>query len=825
MLSVHVIKARDTVALSQYYEGMAAEDYYEHGGEPPGYWAGGGAAVLGLESLVKEGELLQGMLGFHPRMRTQLAQNAGANHKPGWDCTLSAPKSVSAVWAVASPTMRWKIQEAQREAVAAGLDYLQREAFFTRHGHGGAESHILDKGLAFACYEHSTSRNQDPQVHTHCIAFNLTPEGRGVDFNYAHVHAAGALYRAELAWQLRGLGFAIEKDTGGSFKLTGAPEKLIDQWSSRRKEILEKAAEHGVTTARGMEVATFESRGVKQGVDRPALLYKWSQEAQEYGFTAEHINELSVSGHGGVPETAKTIKAVYVAEVDMRSTVSRPQVLRAVAIEYVGHASAMTIESHTQEILNSDLAIRLHSERNPEQEYLKSGVRYTTRAQIEMERELISLAKTLVNRSIYRIDNLGRRYDRLTEAQRQAVRHLTEGQDLSLLQGWAGAGKTHTLAAALEDWESQGFRVVGVSLSNLAARNLQQEAHIASRSLAKLTQDLDKGQDVLDNRTVVVVDEASMLSTRQMLNLVQCCETAKSKLVLVGDYKQLQAIESGAPFRALCERIGFAELSEVRRQLDPREREMARAFREGRALDGLTYLHQQERLHIDQNLDQAAERLAAAYMDDRQAGWRVLAVAGTRAEVRLLNNSIREEMRERALLPSEDQDCEVHVSTGWRRICPDEEILFLKSHDFQDQGGERIRVINGDHGKVLDLTADAEGLAHIHVALERGHEIMLDTVDFDKLDYAYAITVHKSQGQTIDYAHVLAGDMAHREWGYVAMSRHRESVTVYSTEARMDAESFIPGHEVQADEQKLVRDLEWSQQKDMAIDYYLEIEP
>ncbi len=165
MLSVNSTAAADAEALASYYGNLAREDYYTAGGEPPGQWLGAGAKHFGLNGEVREGELVAVMRGFHPRDKTSLIANAGEEHKPGWDCTFSAPKSVSVIWAVSDRDTQIAIQRVHAGAVKAAVDYLERDAISARRGKGGVEQERTS-GIVAAAYEHSTNRNADPQLHT-----------------------------------------------------------------------------------------------------------------------------------------------------------------------------------------------------------------------------------------------------------------------------------------------------------------------------------------------------------------------------------------------------------------------------------------------------------------------------------------------------------------------------------------------------------------------------------------------------------------------------------------------------------------------------------
>ena len=235
-----------------YYLNLAQEDYYTKGGEPPGEWFGEGAKAQGLAGEVEASALRNLLQGYSPEGHETLVQNARKeNRQSGWDLTFSAPKSVSVVWSQADNETRSAIEKAHKEAVHSALSYLEKEAGVTRRGSGGYEKE--NAKLTFAVFEHGTSRAQDPALHSHALLINAglradgstgTIESRGV---YQHKMAAGALYRAELSYQLeQSLGLVSEKK-GRAFELTGVSKELQKEFSTRRQEIEQHLSETPLT--------------------------------------------------------------------------------------------------------------------------------------------------------------------------------------------------------------------------------------------------------------------------------------------------------------------------------------------------------------------------------------------------------------------------------------------------------------------------------------------------------------------------------------------------------------------------------------------------
>jgi Ti-type conjugative transfer relaxase TraA len=798
MLSIHKISSSNASGISRYYEQLGKEDYYTQGGEPLGYWLGRGAEKLGLSGQVQDGELLRAMQGYHPGTGQALARNAGDDHAPGWDSTFSAPKSVSAVWAVADRDTQNSIQHAQAEAVKASINYLEREATFARYGAGGTqrEPASIHGGLIVAAYEHSTSRNADPQLHTHCIISNITPDGRGIDLDTRHKMVAGALYRVELAHQLRELGFVIERD-GDSFRVAGVPEKLTEYWSSRHKEVQQALAEKGLVSYTASKVAVLDTRQAKTDINRPELFAKWQEQARAFLFDREQVNDLR-SQQPSRPFDKPEPEHILKAATEKHSTVSRVQLLHRVAVESQGAMNAREAEVYLKTVTTHPEAVRLFAADGAE--------RWTTREMQELERQMVVRAETMARDPRHQVPesalSAANQTHTLSDEQTRAVVHITrESGALACVQGHAGTGKSYLLDAARETWQTAEYSVRGVALSGKAAEGLEKYSAIPSQTLHSLLRDLEQGHTTLSNKTVLVVDEAGMVGSRQMAALVEHVQGAGAKLVLVGDTRQLQAIDAGAAFRAIQDRVGGVELIDVRRQQYQADREMAKAFRDGRAAEALQNLNDRGLLHVEKTTEQAQHKAVENYLRDVADGKATVILAATRREVRNLNQAARAEFREIGALRG--NDVAVLTSRGERVFAEGDRVVFLRnSHDLDVKNGTTAEVLKVDDRIMRVQLADGSERLVNHAA------------HYNHIDHGYALTVHKSQGATVDRAHVVAGEMTGREWSYVAASRAREETRVYTTKEAMGREAG-PGLE-KAD---LARDMGRSHAKDTTQDY------
>jgi conjugative relaxase-like TrwC/TraI family protein len=284
------ISARKSVAAAvNYFKHMAQDEYYTGQGEAEadGEWDGRGAERLALEGPVSKAEFEAALNGHDPRTGTRLTQ-IGKSHAPGWDMTFSAPKSVSVMWALSSPAERARIEAAHRQAVHAATTHLEDHHAFTRRGKGGAIREPV-AGLTIARFHHHTSRDLDPQLHTHAFIFNLAPRRDGswgslVSRNlYKAQKEAGAIYRAHLANGLERDGHAVERH-GTSFRLAAIPRDIERAFSKRRQAIESAADTYGYRTAKGMELAALRTRQAKRPRERTALFQAWQAEARTLGF-------------------------------------------------------------------------------------------------------------------------------------------------------------------------------------------------------------------------------------------------------------------------------------------------------------------------------------------------------------------------------------------------------------------------------------------------------------------------------------------------------------------------------------------------------------
>ncbi|WFU86339.1 Ti-type conjugative transfer relaxase TraA [Rhizobium sp. CC1099] len=439
---------------------------------------------------------------------------------------------------------------------------------------------------------------------------------------------------------------------------------------------------------------------------------------------------------------------------------------------------------------------------------------FTTRDILRIEYDMAQSARVLAERGGHAVPDrrinaaIGsvetrdpeRRF-RLDAEQVDAVRHVTGDSALAAVVGLAGAGKSTLLDAARVAWASEGRRVIGAALAGKAAEGLEESSGIKSRTLASWELAWADGRDKLGRGDVVVIDEAGMVSSKQMARVLKVVEEAGAKVVLVGDAMQLQPIQAGAAFRAITERIGFAELSGVRRQSEQWARDASRLFARRDVEQGLdAYVERGHFVEVETR-EEVIGRIVSDWTDARREllqksadegspgrlrGDELLVLAHTNLDVKRLNEALRTVMTaEGALRDSRAFQTE----RGAREFAIGDRIIFLKNARFFEPRAEHLEaqyVKNGMLGTVVSTT-DKRGRTLLSVCLDNGRDVIFSEDSYRNIDHGYAATIHKSQGATVDWTFVLATGMMDQHLTYVAMTRHRHRADFYAAKEDFEA--------------------------------------
>jgi len=446
-----------------------AEDYYSGEGEAAGEWIGDAAGRLGLEGEVTADQLTAMLTGRNPVDGEPLLGRQGVPGKgsvPGFDLTFSAPKSVSLLWALGGPVAALEVQAAHREAVGAALSYMQREACWTRRGAGGSEF-VKGSGYLAAAYRHRSSRNGDPQLHTHVLVANATqgPDGRWTRLYhpaiYDHATTASYIYEAHLRHELsRRLGVEWQPTRKGLADIAGFADEHLRAFSTRRAEILEAAGVDASAASR--QIATLATRKPKDSdVSRGELLERWRSRASEIGLDRETI-ERTFDPEAGLRPSAAVSRMVSTWQVDRAVTAAashfdRRDAIQAVADSLSQGATGAEVERLADAFLASDSVIQVGESR--------TGPRYTTRRIWELEREALAAVERMRAQGPAPAGELVAARviaacPTLKEDQHQIVRRLLTGSEgVAVVIGEAGTGKTFAIVAAAEGWAQAGIEL------------------------------------------------------------------------------------------------------------------------------------------------------------------------------------------------------------------------------------------------------------------------------------------------------------------------------------------------------------------------------
>jgi conjugative relaxase-like TrwC/TraI family protein len=758
--------------------GTGVEDYYFDGPEAEGEWLGDGAELLGLAGAVGETPLRRVLAGLDPSGDGRLLARTSAVRVPGFDVTFSAPKSVSVLFGVGNESLRRQIGAAHRVALADGVAYLERHAAVGRRGRGGTAS-VRGDGFVAAAFTHRVSRAGDPQLHTHVLVANLTrgPDGRWTALDarelFAQAKTAGYLYEARLRAELtRSLGVEWEAPRKGIAELAAVAPEVRRRFSRRRAEIVAELERRGESSSSAARIATLATRRRK---DRPispsALVLEWRHRAAALGLNQAAIRSLLGRQQSRLPAAAERAAVLDflgspAGITAQRSSFSRRDLLQALAtlVEPGADVSALWLERAADEFLASPRVVALHIPGGRGRER-----RYTTPELLQVEQRVI--ARVLDGQDTRTVvvpqdavERALRARPYLSSEQRAMVRRLAVGGDaVAVVAGKAGTGKTSALDAAREAWEQAGTQVFGAAVARRAAQELESGAGILSTSVAAILAAIRGGTWRPPPGSVLVVDEAGMLPTRELVELIDTAAESNGKLVLVGDHRQLPELGAGGAFRALVWR-GFAvELHENRRQATAPERRAVEDLRAGRAERALTVKREHHTLVLGEDAEALRGQLVGDWWATNDVDGAVM-LALRRADVANLNAHARALMRASGALGAQTLQLPAgDVSSG------DRVLLRKNSRRLQLANGERGRVVAIDpveRSMTVDLAGRLVRLdrAYLDGRTQRGDPTVL---------HGYAITGHLAQGLTVRRTFVLGTDAVYREWGYTALSRGR----------------------------------------------------
>ena len=579
-------------------------EYYTAGEEPDGVWFNPkGLFGLADDGKVDSSEFHRLYNGFAPNTGGKLTQNAGSERRSaGLDMTFSADKSVSALWAVADPELRSEIERAHNDAARGALEEtVLRHCAYTRIRNRDGEIEVLPADIAAAMFQHGTSRDNDPQLHTHCVIFNAARTHRDGKYRALHQHpvytwmkAAGAVYRNTLAWSLQErLGIRMEQyGKDGEFtRIAGMPEDLTGHWSKRRAAIIEAAREMGFTVEGNAPRAAAANKITRAGKspdnDPETRHARWRGEAN--GFIEREALIVSLLGKSE-EITQEQIRALTEVLEDLPYRLTReeavfrlPDIVERVGNTTAGLLNQEAVATSIERVLLSPEVVRLtRPPRSAEGRADMAHTRlYSTRHNLQMEQEVRDMAAGMGTGTGHSLSAqaieakvvglLAAGYP-LSEEQIAAIRTVTSsGGRVAIIEGAAGSGKTTTLRPIADLYREHGQSIIATAVAWRTAVALGNDVDARPFCVDKLLRLAARGGIEINKDTTIIVDEAGMLSTRQAHHILRLSERHGAKIVFAGDtqqqqQQQQQPVEAGPGLRLIRDAVGSVRVERIRRQ-------------------------------------------------------------------------------------------------------------------------------------------------------------------------------------------------------------------------------------------------------------------
>jgi conjugative relaxase-like TrwC/TraI family protein len=775
-------------------------------------------------------------------------------HRAGWDATFSTPKSVSLTALVGGDE---RVRRAHQESVAIALDELER--YVQARISGSLPAETTGKWVA-AKFEHDSARPVDgyaaPQLHTHVVFFNLTETEDGETYAlqprelYKTQQYATAVYRSELAVRLKQLGYEIERGKSGQPEITGYTEEYLAASSPRRQQIEDHLVKENQRGADAAQIAAHKTREAKLDISREEMQHRHQQMAKMFGNQAEHVVEAARQRPQQIESSppATTSRAVTFSKernFEREAVVDERDLMRDALRRSMGEATFANVKSEFDRRVNSGDLIDVEKEAGA------PGRMFTTQEMINLERDTVQLMREGQNKYASIVGFETRRetekqHPHLSENQRQAVEQILSSRDqVTALEGVAGAGKTTCLAAIREAAEREGYRVAGFAPTSRAAQKLA-EAGIESSTLQRRLAHSEESQD--GPRRLHVLDESSLASTKQMNQFLHRLKE-NDRVLLVGDTRQHEAVDAGRPYQQLQEAgIETARLDKIVRQKDPALKEVVEHLSRGQVREAIEKLDAQGRVHEIGDRNERLREIAREYTKQPQGTFVVSPDNKSRME---LNRIIHTKLQKTGQIDHSEQNSRVLLArqevTGADRQWAEQyqpgdvvryargstmlgieageyarvELINAKENTLSVKrgNGERVsydpRRLHGvtvyreterafSKGDRVQFTApnrtqhianrelgtvekvDARG--NLQVRLDSGRKVAFNITKNPHLDHGYAVTSYSSQGQTADRVliHIdteQAGEkLINRRLAYVAVSRARHDAHLYTND-------------------------------------------
>ena len=813
---IAVVATWNVAASSAYY--VRGAEYYLGSREPDGVWyAPRGDLGRRDAAAVQRQEFAHLYEGLGENGQT-LITNAGGKadrRVPAFDLTFSAPRSVSLAWAFADEDLRRNLEAAQERAVRATLATIEREAIYARRGKDGAR--VEKVALTAALFQHGESRPAehadgrlfgDPNLHTHAVVLNMATRADGtVGALHSTVlrdwkMAAGAVYHAALANEMTDLGFAVDRlGKNGTFEMAGISDKAITYFSARRQEIEKELAEAGTTSGSSAALASTIAKSTRQAKEQDADRETvWHEAAQSNGldidirtaFQQRSAREFVVADAGHI--FADRLASLPAELTQHESVIDRRELVRSVHAASVGLDLPLSrLDREVDQLVTSGMFVEVGRD-------AIGQARYSTPEMIAIERDLVATASRLAAQRGAGIDPADIKARSaahgLSAEQAFATEAATGPNAIVVIEGAPGSGKTTTLAPIVEAWQAAGHRVIGMATAWRVARALHQDLNIEARATASWVERLKAGERFLDEKSVLIVDEAGLLSSREAHALLSEVERAQARVILVGDRRQLQAISAGPGLDLVVRSVEATRVDTIVRQRDAWARQAVTDFGAGRAKEALDAFQAQgcfeEAASYRATLQRIVELWDQARVEHPDSS--ILLIARTNKQVADVSRAVRAELKREGVIHGAEASVEAVTPSGQStrlEIAAGDKIRFQLRNDqlgVVNGTAATVTAVHGDPAKDqnapcnirIEAVIDKRRISFVpaDIADERGRT---------RLGWAYASTVHGAQGMTVDRAVVLLDPRFDRHAIHVAASRAREETRLVVDRSQMEA--------------------------------------
>jgi len=679
-----------------------------------------------------------------------------AKHRPGYDLTFSAPKSVSiSALAVDDKQLNDDMLEAHRDAVNAALCYIEKNLATVRTREKTILTQEKTGNILAVKFEHDTSRELDPQLHTHCVIVNATynknDQWRALNNEefYNNRKLAGVVYQAHLAKCLTEKGYEVEQKKNGTIELSGYTQEQLEHFSTRREQIKEYMARYDLKSPAKAEEATLKTRCAKVEIDRVELYDAWRQETKGLNITKETPERRETPSPIHPFVIADSAVKYAVDKLSERNSVLMERELITTAlIDGLGHCTVGDIEKAYRKAHKEE---KIH--------ITKSGTVFTSR-HYDTEKENIALMQQGKERCLPITDDekvteafiafADRKGFSLSEGQQTSARLLlTTGDRVVGVEGYAGTGKTTMLEVLRTEAEKAGYTVKGYCPSSAAAAVLNKETGMETATLFSHLMDQRKeGHPPTEGKEVWVIDEASMVSTLQANELLKAAEKQDAKVVFLGDRKQLASVEAGKPFAQLIDNgMAYEKIIEIRRQKDPLlKKAVYEAMDPRKIVDSLKKLDIAEIPDRQNRLDRMVGDYLGLPSDMRE---KTLLLTATNDDRRTINEAVRAGLQKEGTLTGPAVGTTILVSTGLTRAELDrvenyrigQELRFGRQY-------KKLGVKNGDRAKIVGVD-QKQGFLTVKTTDER--QLTIDIFRYKNIELFNTETRSMQKGDTIRF--------------------------------------------------------------------------